>query len=102
MHLFNGDEQLKKYIEQISKDNVIKYMYKFEELIGVSKIKLIHLNNSKNILGAKVDRHENLEEGYIGYEGLKQIILLFSKLEVPLVLETPDKKIIEDIKYNGL
>ena len=81
-----------------NKDNVIKYFDKFEELIGVSNIKLIHLNNSKNNLGAKVDRHENLDEGYINLKGIKQIILLFTKLEVPLVLETPDKKIINDIK----
>ena len=43
-HIFNAGYDIG------TKDNVIKYMDKFEELIGVSKIKLIHLNNSKNIL----------------------------------------------------
>lgn len=75
------------------------YLDKFENLIGINAIKLIHLNDSKNNLGSKLDRHDNLGYGFIGKNAIKNIIKFFTKLNVPFILETPDKYIVDDIKY---
>ena len=92
-HIFNAGYDIRTI------KGVSDYITEFDRLIGVDNIKLIHLNDSKNKLGAKVDRHENLTKGFIGQEGLEQIILLFSKLQVPLVLETPDEYLEDDFKF---
>lgn len=92
-HIFNAGYDIR------TKKGITDYLTEFDKLIGVENIKLIHLNDSKNKLGARVDRHENLNKGFIGKEGLEQIILLFSKLSVPMVLETPDIYIDDDLKF---
>lgn len=69
--------------------NIEIYFDKFNELIGIKEIKLIHLNDSKNDLGSKLDRHENIGKGYIGLDGLIIIAQMFSQINVPIVLETP-------------
>ena len=77
-----------------------RYDEKLSQILeDVENIKLIHLNDSKNILGAKVDRHANLGTGFIGKEGLEQIIIFFSKLKVPMVLETPDEYLEDDLNF---
>lgn len=77
-----------------------QYMMNFDKLIGLDEIKLIHLNDSKNDLGSKVDRHENLGYGFIGKKNLIEFIKFFYniKIQVPIVLETPNLKQAEDIK----
>lgn len=92
-HIFNAGYDIR------TKKGITDYLTEFDKLIGIENIKLIHLNDSKNKLGAHVDRHENLNKGFIGKEGLEQIILLFSKLSVPMVLETPDIYIEDDLKF---
>jgi len=92
-HIFNAGYDIR------TKKGVSEYLTDFDRLIGVENIKLIHLNDSKNNLGAKVDRHANLGTGFIGKEGLEQIIIFFNKLKVPLVLETPDEYLEEDLKF---
>ncbi len=71
-------------------DNINLYLKDFERLIGLKYIGLIHLNDSKNSLGSKLDRHENLGFGHIGKENLLYISNFFMKSNVPIVLETPD------------
>ncbi len=90
-HIFNAgyDIRTNKLVEN--------YFKEFNDKIGLTEIKLVHLNDSYNELGAKVDRHANIGRGYIGENGLKQIIMLFSKLSVPIVLETPDEFINDDL-----
>ena len=92
-HIFNAGYDIR------TKKGVIDYLTEFDKLIGVENIKLIHLNDSKNILGAKVDRHANLGTGFIGKEGLEQVIIFFDKLRVPMVLETPDEYLDDDLKF---
>lgn len=78
--------------------DVIKtYLDSFEEMVGIKYIKLIHLNDSKKDLGSYVDRHHNIGRGFIGKVGLKTIIKFFGKLNVPMILETPDDHMKEDI-----
>lgn len=61
----------------------------FDKIIGLDKIACIHINDSKNSLGAHKDRHENIGLGTIGFENLIKIIYHEKLKEVPKILETP-------------
>ena len=60
-----------------------------DKLIGIDKIKCIHINDSKNILGSKKDRHENIGLGSIGFNNLINIIYNKRISNIPKILETP-------------
>ncbi|MGW7899057.1 deoxyribonuclease IV [Staphylococcus shinii] len=68
----------------------------FDKIIGVDRIKVVHVNDSKNDIGAHKDRHENIGFGYIGFDALNYIVHHDTFKEVPKILETPyvgeDKK----------
>jgi len=74
------------------------FLETFEELIGIRHIYLIHLNDCKVDCGEKRDRHQNIGKGYIGYKGLKFFFDYFRKLKVPMVLETPNRGYLTEIK----
>lgn len=57
--------------------------------IGISKIKLVHLNNSRTELGSKVDRHENIEIGTLSMKSITLIVTFINVLGIPMILETP-------------
>ena len=61
----------------------------FDSIIGLDYLKVIHVNDSKNIRGASKDRHENIGKGYIGLETLKNIVNHPKLLDVIKILETP-------------
>ena len=61
----------------------------FDQVIGLEKIKAIHINDSKNIKNAKKDRHENFGFGEIGFDNLINIVYNKRLEEVPKILETP-------------
>lgn len=60
-----------------------------EELVGSSRIQLIHLNDAKAKLGSHYDRHEHIGKGHIGKEGIKRIINHAKLRQLPFILETP-------------
>jgi deoxyribonuclease-4 len=91
-HIFNAGYDIS------DKKKIKEYLDEFERLIGINQIKLIHLNDSKNKLGSHLDRHANINHGYIGKDGLIEIIRFFTKLGVSIVLETPDEYIDEDLE----
>lgn len=62
---------------------------RFESLLGLRLLKLIHLNDSKFGLGSGRDRHEHLGMGYIGEAGFKALFKQEGVKEVPCVMETP-------------
>lgn len=68
----------------------------FDKVIGLDKLKVIHLNDSKNVRGAGKDRHENIGFGEIGFEALNYIAHHEKLAQLPKILETPyvgaDKK----------
>ncbi|WP_010097017.1 deoxyribonuclease IV [Ornithinibacillus scapharcae] len=68
----------------------------FDKIIGVERIKVVHVNDSKNERGAHKDRHENIGFGHIGFDALHYIIHHPQLTELPKILETPyvglDKK----------
>ena len=68
-------------------DNVLE---EFNSIIGIEKLKAIHLNDSKNSFGSHKDRHEKIGMGYIGLEAFKRIINHPLLRELPFYLETPN------------
>lgn len=61
----------------------------FDEIIGLDRLLVVHVNDSKNIRGAHKDRHENLGYGEIGFEALCRIANHPLLKDVPKILETP-------------
>ena len=61
----------------------------FDKIVGLKYIKCIHINDSKNICGAKKDRHENIGRGYIGLDNLIKVIYNKRLDDIPKILETP-------------
>ena len=66
-----------------------KFLDDFDKLIGIDKIGCVHINDSKNPIGAHKDRHENIGYGYIGFDTLINIIYNDRLKDVPKILETP-------------
>ena len=68
----------------------------FDRAIGVDRIKVLHINDSKNECGERKDRHENIGFGHIGFDALHYIIKHPQLGDIPKILETPyvgiDKK----------
>lgn len=61
----------------------------FDKIVGLNYLKVIHINDSKNELGAHKDRHDNIGIGTIGFNNLIKIIYHGKLKEVPKILETP-------------
>lgn len=63
----------------------------FDRTVGLERLKAIHLNDSKNPLGAHKDRHEKIGEGYIGTAAFERIINHSALKDLPFYLETPNE-----------
>lgn len=61
----------------------------YDRLVGIGKIRVVHLNDSKNPRGSRKDRHENIGFGEIGFASLLRILRLPILEGVPKILETP-------------
>ena len=62
----------------------------FDHIIGLGRLKAIHMNDSMNPLSAHKDRHEKIGEGHIGLETMKQVINHPALKGLPIILETPN------------
>jgi deoxyribonuclease-4 len=80
-------------------NDVITYIKDFDKYIGLKNLKVLHLNNSKTELGSNKDRHDNINKGTINPDGLGHFIKLCFKLNIPIILETPDDYIKEDLEF---
>ena len=63
----------------------------FDKIIGLEKLKAIHLNDSKNDLASHKDRHEKIGEGKIGLDAISKIINNDRIKDLPFYLETPNE-----------
>lgn len=61
----------------------------FDRVIGLDRLKVIHVNDSKNILGSRKDRHENIGHGHIGLQALRYVVHHPQLTAIPKLLETP-------------
>ena len=67
-------------------DNILK---EFDSIIGLDKLLVVHVNDSKNPLGAHKDRHENIGYGFLGFETLYKVVHHPLLKGIPMILETP-------------
>jgi len=68
------------------------------KLIGLNQLFLIHANDSKTVLGSRIDRHEDIGKGEIGRKGFVFIVNHPALRELPFILETPKKRPGEDVE----
>lgn len=69
-----------------------KFIKEIEATVGIDRIKVLHLNDSKKELGSRVDRHDHIGRGQIGLEGFKPIVRDKRWRNIPKILETPKEK----------
>jgi deoxyribonuclease IV len=79
--------------------NYNKVINEFNNIIGLDRLKCIHMNDSKKPLDSRVDRHEHIGKGFIGIEGFTNIMNDIRIKYVPKILETPKgKEQLEDLE----
>jgi deoxyribonuclease-4 len=61
----------------------------FDRVVGLEKLKAIHLNDSMNVCGAHKDRHEKIGKGKIGLDALARVVNHQQLSGLPFYLETP-------------
>lgn len=81
-HVFDGGYDIKENLEEVLEE--------FDKIIGIKRLKAIHLNDSKNYLGCHKDRHEKIGKGAIGLEAMIKIINHKYLKDLPFFLETPN------------
>jgi deoxyribonuclease-4 len=92
-HIFAAGYDIKNH------KNYLKVIKEFDNIIGLKRLKCIHMNDSKKDLGTRVDRHEHIGKGFIGKEGFRNIMNDKRLENIPKILETPKgKELLEDLK----
>ena len=61
----------------------------FDKILGLDKLLVVHVNDTKNPRGAHKDRHENIGYGYLGFETLNKVVHHQRLQGIPMILETP-------------
>ena len=91
-HVWDGGYDIVNYLDEV--------LQHFDDVIGLSRLKAVHFNDSKNDLGSHKDRHEKLGQGFLGMEAMKRIALHPVLQGLPFILETPneDEGYMEEIK----
>ncbi|MGN0527579.1 MAG: deoxyribonuclease IV [Eubacterium sp.] len=72
-------------------NNLDGVLEEFDSVVGIDRLKALHLNDSKNPLGAHKDRHEKIGDGYIGKDAFERIINHPQLRDLPMFLETPNE-----------
>ena len=67
-----------------------RVLTEFDRIVGLSRLKAVHLNDSMNPLGARKDRHARIGEGHIGLDALVRVVNHPALRELPFCLETPN------------
>jgi len=73
----------------VSKEGFQDFIQEIKEDIGLDKIKVLHLNDSKDERGSEKDNHEDIGYGNIGEEGFRNLINSEKLKDLPMILETP-------------
>lgn len=81
-HIWDGGYDIAGNLEGVLEE--------FDRVIGLEHLKALHINDSKNPLGARKDRHACLGEGYIGLEALGRVAAHPALRNLPMILETPN------------
>ena len=82
-HVYDAEYDIVKHLDEV--------LGTFDQIIGLQKLKAIHMNDSKNPFGSHKDRHEKIGEGSLGLEAFRRIINHPSLKGIPIYLETPNE-----------
>ena len=74
-------------------ENLDEVLDTFDQIVGLEKLKALHLNDSKNPLGAHKDRHEQIGKGFIGLETFRAVVTNPRVNTLPMILETPHSEL---------
>lgn len=80
------------------KNDLSGVLTQFDKTVGLDRIKVLHINDSKNPVGAHKDRHENLGFGEIGFDALMNVIQVPEFKNLPKILETPWIKVEDKVQ----
>jgi deoxyribonuclease-4 len=83
-----------------SEEGLARVLQNFESIIGWRHLAVIHLNDSKGLLGRHLDRHEHIGQGEIGRDGMKRIINHPRFKDLPIILETPELETMLETNLN--
>lgn len=72
-------------------NNLEGVLDEFDSIVGINRLHAIHLNDSKNPIGAHKDRHEKIGEGHIGIDAIARIVTHPKLTNLPFYLETPNE-----------
>jgi deoxyribonuclease-4 len=64
-------------------------LHEFDQVVGISSLKVIHVNDCKKELGCRVDRHEHIGKGTIGPEAFRCLVTDSRLRGIPMIIETP-------------
>ncbi len=81
-HVFDGGYDIVGNLEEVIEE--------FHSVVGLCRLKAVHLNDSMSLLGSHKDRHEKIGEGKIGLEAFRAIVTHSKLRELPFFLETPN------------
>lgn len=82
-HVFDAGYDVAEHLDDVLRE--------FDEVIGLDRLKAVHLNDSMNTLGSHKDRHAKIAEGTIGADAMERIINHHALRELPFYLETPNE-----------
>ena len=82
-HVFDGGYDIVDHLDDV--------LEQFDRIVGLNRLKAIHLNDSKNPMGSRKDRHEKIGEGSIGLDAMVRIINHGALRDLPFYLETPNE-----------
>ncbi|MGB6369582.1 MAG: deoxyribonuclease IV [Atribacterota bacterium] len=85
-----------------NKEGVEQTLEELDKNLGLERLKVIHLNDSKFPLGSRKDRHMHIGKGYIGLEGFKLLVNHRYLKNLPFILETPKHDEKDDLKNINL
>lgn len=71
------------------KEDLSGVLTEFDQIIGLDRLKVVHLNDSKNPQGSHKDRHQNIGLGTIGFKALNKVVHLPELAQIPKIMETP-------------
>ncbi|MCI2062916.1 MAG: deoxyribonuclease IV [Eubacteriaceae bacterium] len=81
-HVFDGGYDIRNDLDAVLEE--------FDRIIGLDRLKAVHLNDSKNTLGSHKDRHEKIGKGNLGIDTFRSVINHPALRDLPFYLETPN------------
>ncbi len=82
-HVYDAGYDIREHLEET--------LDSFDRVIGLDRLKAVHVNDTKNPMGSHKDRHEKIGEGFLGLEALRRVVHHPKLAGLPFCLETPNE-----------